>query len=82
MRDREHYSESSVSIARRAGRIFAVGAIYRDVTDNRRAGPGAGRPESEHRFRSLADAAFEGIVIHDHGIIVDCNISDMRSFLG
>ena len=29
--------------------------------------------ESEHRFRSLSQAAFEGIAIHDQGMIVDVN---------
>ncbi len=76
----EHYSES-VLFPLREGQdgIFAVGAIYRDVTDNRRAVRALA--ESEHRFRSLADAAFEGIVIHDHGIIVDCN-QRYAEFLG
>jgi two-component system, LuxR family, sensor kinase FixL len=29
--------------------------------------------ESEQRFRSLSESAFEGILIHDRGIIVDAN---------
>jgi len=29
--------------------------------------------DSEHRFRSLSQAAFEGIAIHDRGVIVDVN---------
>lgn len=29
--------------------------------------------DSEHRFRSLSQAAFEGIAIHDRGVIVDAN---------
>lgn len=28
---------------------------------------------SEQRFRQLADAAFETIIIHDDGVIIDCN---------
>ncbi len=67
-----HYAETILFPLRHTqSEIHAVGAIFRDVTDNRRAVRALA--ESEHRFRSLADAAFEGIVIHDHGIIVDCN---------
>jgi len=70
--DQEHYSESVLfPLRNHQDAVFAVGAVYRDVTDNRKAVRALA--ESEHRFRSLADAAFEGIVIHDHGMIVDCN---------
>jgi PAS domain S-box-containing protein len=36
--------------------------------------------EGEERFRLLADAAVEGIVIHDHGVILDANASFARMF--
>jgi PAS domain S-box-containing protein len=36
--------------------------------------------ESEERFRLLSDAAAEGVVIHDNGIIVDANLSLARMF--
>jgi two-component system, cell cycle sensor histidine kinase and response regulator CckA len=38
--------------------------------------------ESEERFKSLSDATFGGIVIHDNGIILDCNqgLSDITGF--
>src|SRR5438552_423034 len=29
--------------------------------------------ESEERVRRLNDASFEGIVIHDQGVVLDCN---------
>ena len=29
--------------------------------------------ESEERFRTLAEAAFEGIMIHDRGVILEMN---------
>jgi PAS domain S-box-containing protein len=32
-----------------------------------------GLQESEERFRALSDAALEGIMIHERGVIVDCN---------
>ncbi len=38
--------------------------------------------ESEGRFKALHDATFGGIVIHDKGVILDCNqgLSDMTGF--
>jgi PAS domain S-box-containing protein len=36
--------------------------------------------ESEERFRSLSNASVEGIVIHDHGVILDANLSFARLF--
>lgn len=36
--------------------------------------------ESEDRFRTLSDATFEGIVIHEHGRILQCNRSFARLF--
>jgi len=37
--------------------------------------------ESEERFRQLADSTFEGIIIHDNGVIIDVN-QQMISMLG
>ena len=34
--------------------------------------------ESEERFKTLSDLTFEGILIHDNGIILDCNLSFER----
>jgi PAS domain S-box-containing protein len=36
--------------------------------------------ESEERFRQLSEVAVEGIVIHDHGLILDANASFARMF--
>ena len=38
--------------------------------------------ESEERFMALHDATFGGIIIHDQGLILDCNqgLSDMTGF--
>lgn len=35
---------------------------------------------SEERFRRLADAAFEGLAIHDQGYLLDCNASFEQMF--
>lgn len=34
--------------------------------------------ESEERFKTLSDLTFEGILIHDNGIVLDCNLSFER----
>lgn len=38
--------------------------------------------ESEGRFKALHDASFGGVIIHDRGIILDCNqaLSDMTGY--
>jgi PAS domain S-box-containing protein len=51
--------------------VQGVVLTSRDVTDQHRAR--AALQESEERFRRLTEAAFEGIVVHDHGRLVDIN---------
>ena len=36
--------------------------------------------ESKERFRSLSNASLDGIMIHDHGVILDANLSFARLF--
>lgn len=60
------------------GNIEAVLVVSRDITQ-RKIEDNALR-ESEERFRELADAAFEAIVIHDKGIILDVNRSAVEMF--
>ena len=36
--------------------------------------------DSEERFRSLSDASFEGIMIHENGVILDVNLAFVRLF--
>ncbi|WP_170826985.1 PAS domain S-box protein [Magnetovibrio blakemorei] len=40
--------------------------------------------DSEERFRALSDASYGGIVIHDRGVILECNqgLSDITGFSG
>ena len=53
------------------GRLVGIFALYEDATD--RVHAETALRESEERFRRLADATFEGIVVSDGGTIIDCN---------
>ena len=60
------------------GRLVGIFALYEDATDRVRAEHAL--RESEERFRRLADATFEGIVVSDDGLIIDCNEQYARLF--
>lgn len=53
---------------------------FRDITEHKKMVRSV--RESEERFRTLHNASFGGIVIHDQGIILDCNqgLSDLTGY--
>ncbi|NPU84708.1 MAG: PAS domain S-box protein [Syntrophaceae bacterium] len=67
-----------LSVPTRRGDETVFNGILLDVTDRRRAEEAL--RESENRFRVLADAAREGILIHKDGVIFDANESAFSMF--
>lgn len=57
-----------------------VTAVIRDITDSKRVAKAL--EESEERFRRLSEVTLEGVVIHEHGIILDANgaIAEMLGY--
>lgn len=60
-----------------AGKRYSL-AIFRDVTDRKNIEYAL--RESEERYRRLSQAAFEGIIIHDGGDILDINRTFAKMF--
>lgn len=67
-----------MSVPTRRGDEVVFNGILLDVTDRRQAEEAL--RESENRFRVLADAAREGILIHRDGVILDANESAFSMF--
>ena len=63
----------NVQLAMEGEKIIGFQAVARDITD-RKLWEATIR-DSEERFRRLSEVAFEGIVIHDNGIIIDANVA-------
>ncbi|HBA70782.1 MAG: hypothetical protein A2X82_13090 [Geobacteraceae bacterium GWC2_55_20] len=61
------------------GEWHAVG-VLRDISELKRAEKEL--RESEERFKALSEASFGGIIIHDKGLILECNkgLSDITGF--
>jgi PAS domain S-box-containing protein len=63
-------SHTEVLVDERGGHQLMLGAIQ-DITERTRTE--AIMQESDERLRRLAEASFEGIIIHDQGMILDTN---------
>ena len=60
------------------GRTVKTYGVNQDITDRVRSEEAL--RESETRFKALHNASFGGIVIHDKGVILDCNLGLTEMF--
>jgi two-component system cell cycle sensor histidine kinase/response regulator CckA len=71
------YVESTGAAIEYEGKPAILG-IFRDVTDREKSEQAL--RESEERFRALSSGAFDGVVIHEKGIILEVNEAFNRIF--
>ncbi len=66
-----HRSDNISIVRNESGKIVAVVGNARDITDHRITEQAL--KISQERYKRLAEAAFEGVMIHEQGIILDAN---------
>jgi len=62
---------SKVPLRDREGKVIGILGTYEDITARKQSEKAL--RESEQRFRTLAEATFEGITLTENGVIVDLN---------
>ncbi len=69
-----HYSERELEFLSTVGELVASAVEHRQSQML--------LLESEERWRTLAEASFEGILTHDNGMVIDCNkmLADMAGY--
>lgn len=60
-----------------SGQLIEMLGIGRDITEQKKAE--IALKESEERYKTLFEAAFEGIAVHDEGIILEVNQASMAA---
>src|SRR5688572_10844135 len=74
------YSRDTAFQRDQKGTVTQIIGIAQDITERKKTE--ADLLESEARFRTLQEASFGGIGLHDKGIIIDCNqgLSDITGY--
>lgn len=61
-----------------AGNLVAIDGISRDITARKRAEQALS--DTQTRYKMLSDLTFEGIVLHDSGVLLDANAAFLEMF--